>query len=288
VTLTAVLFGAVFIGAAWVLKQALGAIVGQQVKGSIPDYTASKARSAAKRLPEGCREQIEEEWLAELAMLASKPITAIKFAHGLARAATEIAYETGSYCSPSRMSAFAARARDFAWSASALLLLAPLLLAITACSVVLKEGRRSILSLISEPGQHGKPFNRLRFTVIQRLPDGSYDFTRLGRLLTRFSLAELPSIINVVRGDLALVGPPSPFEIAHFMDEDEFDDLDEDEFFSHRVRPGLVSWQLLKASGHLKMSEAEARFRDEHRTLRADLALLARSARIVLTPKGED
>jgi lipopolysaccharide/colanic/teichoic acid biosynthesis glycosyltransferase len=289
VTLTVVLLGAIFAGVAWFAKQAIGALVGQQVRGSVPDYAARKARSAAKRLPEGCRKQIEEEWLAELAMLDSKPLTAIKYAHGLVRAATEISYQAGSHCSPTRGRVFASRARDFGWSAIALFIFAPLLMAISSCAAVLNRGRRPILSRISEPGQDGKPFNRLRFTTIKRLPDGSYAHTGLGLFLSRLSLAKLPSLINVLRGDLALVGPPSPFEIAQFLDEDEFDALAGDELFSPRVRPGLISWQLLVASGHLKMSRVEARFHDEHRTLRADLALLARAAQIAVTvtPKGD-
>jgi lipopolysaccharide/colanic/teichoic acid biosynthesis glycosyltransferase len=280
-TVSALFIGGILCATAWIVKQVFGALVGQQVRGSVPDYTARAARFAAKRLPAECRQQIEEEWLAELAVLGQKPLSAIKYARGLRKAATEIAYEAGSHCAPPTGSVIAARVRDFSWSAITLVVLAPMLLTISACCIALYGRRQPVFSRICEPGRHGKPFIRLRFTTIERLSDGTYAYTSLGGFLSRSSLAHLPSIVNVLRGDLALVGPPSPFELVGLLDEDELERLDENEIYSPRVRPGIVSWQLLGASGHLAMSKAEARLRDEHRTLRNDAALICHSLRVV-------
>lgn len=89
----------------WVLKQVFGPLIGQEAKGSIPDYTASKARSAARRLPPGLADEYEEIWLAELEALKDKPLSALKFARGLRRAGSRIA--KGSAHSLSRPRAFA-------------------------------------------------------------------------------------------------------------------------------------------------------------------------------------
>lgn len=266
-----ILISTIGIAAIWFAKQVLAVLIGQQVKGSIPDYAARKAQSAAQKLPPELREAYEVEWVAELATLDSKPMTAIRYSHGLGRAASEIAREMGVHNPASRVSLLASRGRDVASSAALLFLLAPLLLAIALCALLLHRRRRPVLSRISEPGKDGRPFSRLRFTTIKRMPDGGYAHTRLGLVLARTSLQELPALLNVLRGDLAFVGPPSPFEV-----------LDDDELFSPKVRPGIVSWQVLAASGLGNMSKEDAKYRDEHRTLRNDITLMLRSARAVL------
>jgi hypothetical protein len=79
-------------GLLWLLKHLLGSLVSQQVKGSVPDYTASKARAAARLLPPDLAVEYEEEWLAELkGPLNNKPLSALKYALGLRLAARRIA-----------------------------------------------------------------------------------------------------------------------------------------------------------------------------------------------------
>lgn len=81
----------------WVAKQIIGPLIGQQIKGSVPDYTASKARAAVKLLPPELAEQYEQDWLAELHALANKPFSAIRYAGGLRRAARRIASQTPGF-----------------------------------------------------------------------------------------------------------------------------------------------------------------------------------------------
>lgn len=78
--------------ALWLLKHLLGSLISQQMKGSVPDYTASKARAAARLLPPDLAEEYEEDWLAELqGPLKDKPLSALKYALGLRLAARRIA-----------------------------------------------------------------------------------------------------------------------------------------------------------------------------------------------------
>lgn len=104
------------------------------------------------------------------------------------------------------------RALDLLGSILALLLLSPLMLVIAAAvritmgSPVLYRQRR--------PGLHGNPFIMLKFRTMRNqidsagdaLPDGER-ITALGRLLRMTSLDELPELINVLTGQMSLVGP---------------------------------------------------------------------------------
>jgi putative colanic acid biosynthesis UDP-glucose lipid carrier transferase len=62
--------------------------------------------------------------------------------------------------------------------------------------------------------------------------------TRLGALLRRTSIDELPQLLNVLDGSMSLVGP-RPHAIAH---DDEFDKIVRNYAFRRRVKPGLTGW----------------------------------------------
>jgi hypothetical protein len=93
-TPTAIVVGGILL---WLLKQVLGPLIGQQAKGSIPDYTADKARKAARLLPPDLAEEYEQAWVAELKGpgLKDRPLSALKFALGLRHAARGIRVKAG-------------------------------------------------------------------------------------------------------------------------------------------------------------------------------------------------
>ena len=62
--------------------------------------------------------------------------------------------------------------------------------------------------------------------------------TRVGRLLRRTSLDELPQLWNVLLGDMSLVGP-RPHAVAH---DHHYADLIDDYLGRHRVKPGITGW----------------------------------------------
>jgi lipopolysaccharide/colanic/teichoic acid biosynthesis glycosyltransferase len=103
---------------------------------------------------------------------------------------------------------------DIAGAATALLLLSPLLL-VTALAVALDSGW-PVLFRQTRIGCHGQPFGMLKFRsmVKNAAAIGPYftitadpRITRVGRFIRRTSLDELPQLINVLRGDMSLVGP---------------------------------------------------------------------------------
>lgn len=275
-SLSSISVGFVGVVLVWLAKQVLGTLIGQQVKGSVPDYAAHRARAAAQKLPVELREEYETEWLAELATLSAKPLTAIRYANGLGRAASEIAFDAGVHSPVSQWAVVASRGRDIVSSGTLLLLLAPLLSAIALAGALVNRGR-PILSRSIEPGKGGRAFVRLRFTTIKRLPNGKFARTRLGKVISRSALDELPVLINVLRGDLSLVGPPAGLKA-----------FDDEELFALKVRPGVVSWQLLAVRGLVRISMEEAKYRDEHRTLRSDAALLLRMPKAILLKDLDD
>jgi lipopolysaccharide/colanic/teichoic acid biosynthesis glycosyltransferase len=106
------------------------------------------------------------------------------------------------------------RLLDLLLAAAALLLLSPVLLA-AAAAVALESGR-PVLFRQQRVGLHGRRFAMLKFRSM--VPDaaarGPYfttgddpRITRVGRILRRTSVDELPQLLNVLRGDMSLVGP---------------------------------------------------------------------------------
>lgn len=111
--------------------------------------------------------------------------------------------------------------------------------------------------------------------------DGDSRITRVGSFLRRSSLDELPQLINVLRGDMALVGPRPCLAWEAAMFPTEFDER-------FAVRPGLTGlWQVSGRStmGTLDMLRLDVCYARDH-TLRGDLAILARTVPAVLRGDG--
>ena len=105
--------------------------------------------------------------------------------------------------------------------------------------------------------------------------------TRVGRLLRRFSLDELPNLLNVLRGEMALVGPrptiPAQVELYTPRQRRRLE-----------VRPGLTGWA--QVSGRAAIDWSERIELDvwyvENRSALLDARILARTARLLLTGQG--
>jgi lipopolysaccharide/colanic/teichoic acid biosynthesis glycosyltransferase len=140
-------------------------------------------------------------------------------------------------------------------------------------------------------GRDGRPFElwKLRTMVrgAERMGAGIYvlegdpRITRVGRVLRRFSLDELPNLINVLRGDLAVVGPRPTVQ-------EQVDRYTERQRRRLEVKPGITGWA--QVNGRTSLPWPERIELDvwyvEHRSLRLDLGILARTARMLATGHG--
>jgi lipopolysaccharide/colanic/teichoic acid biosynthesis glycosyltransferase len=178
------------------------------------------------------------------------------------------------------------RAFDLAAASLALIVLAPLL-ALTALAIALFLGRPVIFKQ-RRPGRHGRPFVLYKFRTmsVARGADGALlpdrdRLTRLGRLLRRTSLDELPELINVIRGDMSLVGPrPLLMEyLSRYTRE---------QARRHEVRPGITGWAQLNGRNRLPWEDRFALdvWYVDHQSLRLDLRILLRTAWVALAQAG--
>lgn len=105
--------------------------------------------------------------------------------------------------------------------------------------------------------------------------------TRIGRLLRRTSLDELPNLFNVLRGEMALVGPrPTiPAQVA---------DYTERQHRRHEVRPGITGWAQVQGRAGIPWDERielDIEYVD-NRSTRLDIEILRRTVWLAATGKG--
>ena len=111
--------------------------------------------------------------------------------------------------------------------------------------------------------------------------EGDPRITRVGALLRRFSLDELPNLVNVLQGQMSIVGPrPTiPVQVAQYSERQRG---------RLAVKPGITGWAQVHGRASLPWSERIELdlWYVEHRSLRLDLRILARTARLVLGGHG--
>jgi lipopolysaccharide/colanic/teichoic acid biosynthesis glycosyltransferase len=172
------------------------------------------------------------------------------------------------------------RALDVALAGAGILLASPLL-GVAAVATKLEDGG-PVLYRQPRVGKDGKDFElvKLRTMVVGAehqgagfaVNEGDPRITRVGRLLRRTSLDELPQLWNVVRGDMSVIGPrPTLRYQVERYDERQRRRLD--------VKPGLTGWA--QVNGRAALPWAERIELDlwyvEHRSWRVDLEILLRT-----------
>jgi sugar transferase EpsL len=132
------------------------------------------------------------------------------------------------------------RVLDILIALTALLILSPVLLCL-ALMIRLSQGAPVFFRQV-RPGKDGKPFTIYKFrTMSDRrdlsgrvLPDDER-LTRLGRFLRSTSLDELPELVNVLKGEMSIVGP-RPL-LMQYLDR-----YTPEQMRRHEVKPGITGW----------------------------------------------
>jgi Undecaprenyl-phosphate glucose phosphotransferase len=137
------------------------------------------------------------------------------------------------------------RAIDLIIAFFALVLLLPVL-ALTAVAIKL-DGPGPVIFRQNRKGFNGRQFVMLKFRTMKVQENGGYvrqavrndpRVTVIGKLLRASSIDELPQLLNVLTGDMSLIGP-RPHALSH---DNQFEKIVSDYAYRHHVKPGITGW----------------------------------------------
>lgn len=136
---------------------------------------------------------------------------------------------------------FLKRIIDFFIVLCVLLIIWPFLLIVTTLLLIFNEGAGAFF-LQERPGYKGKPFKIIKFKTMneKKGPDGKLlpdvqRITKFGRFVRNTSIDELPQLINVLKGDMAIIGPrPLLMQYLPLYSAEQSR--------RHDVRPGITGW----------------------------------------------
>jgi lipopolysaccharide/colanic/teichoic acid biosynthesis glycosyltransferase len=181
------------------------------------------------------------------------------------------------------------RAFDIVIAGSALVFFAPVLL--VAIVAIRLESPGSPIYRQRRVGRNGEEFDVLKLRTMvtgaehigagMAIDEGDTRITRVGGFLRRTSLDEIPNLINVLRGDMAIIGPrPTiPVQVAQYSERQQG---------RLAVKPGLTGWAQVNGRAALPWPDRIELdlWYIEHRSWRLDIQILLRTARMVLGGHG--
>jgi lipopolysaccharide/colanic/teichoic acid biosynthesis glycosyltransferase len=178
---------------------------------------------------------------------------------------------------------------DIAVAAVALVLTSPLQLA--AMVAVRIESHGSPIYRQRRVGRDGEPFEMLKLRTMvsgaehtgagMAVNYGDPRITRVGRILRRFSIDELPNLVNVLRGEMSIVGPRPTIQV-------QVDQYTERQRRRLDVKPGLTGWAQVNGRASLPWHERIELdlWYVEHRSFLLDLRIIAMTVHMLVTGSG--
>ena len=174
--------------------------------------------------------------------------------------------------------AFGKRLLDIACAAVAIALLSPILL-VTAILVWFEDGKPILFRQIRMGANHS-PFAIIKFRSMPRntfsvasSEIGTPVVTKIGRVIRRLNIDELPQLVNILRGDMSIVGPrpalPSQIELVGLRDQ----------LGVYSAKPGLTGLAQIRSYDGMSVEEKAAHDSEyaERITFRGDIAIIART-----------
>ncbi|TSE05005.1 MULTISPECIES: sugar transferase [Aquimarina] len=135
------------------------------------------------------------------------------------------------------------RVFDFFLSLSGVLLLSPFIIILVLILFVVNKGKPFFLQ--QRPGKNGKLFKIIKFKTMSDLKSDEKDvhnvsrITKVGAFIRKYSLDEILQLINVLKGDMSLIGP-RPLLVEYLP---LYNDIQKKR---HNVRPGITGWAQVK------------------------------------------
>jgi lipopolysaccharide/colanic/teichoic acid biosynthesis glycosyltransferase len=181
------------------------------------------------------------------------------------------------------------RAFDVVVAGVALVVSSPLLLA--AVVAIRLDSRGSAIFRQRRVGLHGEPFDMIKLRTMVSGAEhvghglavnyGDPRITRVGRILRRFSIDELPNLVNVLRGEMSIVGPRPTIQVQ----VDQYTDRQRRRL---EVRPGLTGWAQVNGRASLPWHERIELdlWYVEHRSFALDLKIIAMTVNMLATGSG--
>ena len=182
---------------------------------------------------------------------------------------------------------FLKRILDFCIALVALLCLSPLLLVVTVWLHIANKGAGAFF-FQNRPGLHGKLFKIVKFKTMtderdadgKLLPDANR-LTKVGRFVRSTSIDELPQLFNVLKGDMALIGPrPLLVKYQPLYSPEQMR--------RHEVRPGITGWA--QCHGRNAISWTEKFKLDvwyvDHLSFKTDLLVIIETIKAVIHRDG--
>ena len=181
------------------------------------------------------------------------------------------------------------RAMDIVASAAGLVVTAPLMLA--AMLAIRLESPGHPIYRQRRVGKDGREFDMLKLRTMvsgaesmgagMAVNEGDARITRVGKFLRRWSIDELPNLVNVLRGEMSIIGPRPTIQVqvAQYTDRQRG---------RLAIRPGLTGWAQIHGRTSLPWSERIELdlWYVEHRKLRTDLVILWQTVRMLVNGDG--
>lgn len=180
------------------------------------------------------------------------------------------------------------RAIDLLFAILCLTFFAPFILLIPV--LIKLDSPGPVLYVPQMVGQHGRVFSLFRFRTLSAKddhPDAEQRLTRTGRFIRNYSLDHLPMLLNLLRGDLTIVGPrPMEIEVVNF------EDIVWRQYFM--VKPGLINYAVLKLgklwtpsrNRHPNLNQELELEYLEKRSVSLDLRLILKTLWELVTSRG--
>jgi lipopolysaccharide/colanic/teichoic acid biosynthesis glycosyltransferase len=178
---------------------------------------------------------------------------------------------------------------DILVASVALVVTAPIQLA--AMVAVRIESHGSPIYRQHRVGKDGEPFEMLKLRTMvsgaeqqgagMSVNYGDPRITRVGRILRRFSIDELPNLVNVLRGEMSIVGPRPTIQV-------QVDQYTDEQRRRLEVKPGLTGWAQVNGRASLPWHERIELdlWYVEHRSFLLDLRIIAKTVNMLVTGTG--